>query len=135
MDETADGPEHWHRLPLRAPIGDDEKAIEERDVEAEKIGNWLMEWWTTDESEAFVTIEWVNCHEHALVNTFDAMGKAGNERVVKAIGPRTLAWLKRLQDGSSRAAEPDGVDEDDGVSPEAALERAVAAINPKAHVR
>lgn len=36
--------------------------------------------------ELLVSIIWTNCHEHALVNTFDAMGDAALPMVVEEMG-------------------------------------------------
>ena len=49
----------------------------------------------------YVKIEWVNCHEHALVNTFGGMSKAGMSKVAEKMGAELLNELSAIQSGKS----------------------------------
>ena len=51
--------------------------MKERDALAAEIGAWRTEHYSPEALALYVKIEWINCHEHALVNTFGRMSKAG----------------------------------------------------------
>ena len=78
-------------------------AIRQRDNDAVDLAEWLMEVWTSDERKYFIGIEWVNCHEHALVNTFVKMSEVLNKHSVRA---DRLAKSSTTTRRSSRAAVP-----------------------------
>ena len=55
--------------------------------------------------QLLVLIAWTNCHEHALVNTFEAMGDAAHEQIVPNIGKDRLCELASIQSGKAYNAE------------------------------
>ena len=70
-----EGEAAWHALPLRGPHGDEgdlEQEIALRDELALTLGEILVNAWSDEERKYYISVEYVNCHEHAIVNTFDA---------------------------------------------------------------
>ena len=55
--------------------------------------------------QILVLIAWTNCHEHALVNTFEAMGDAAHESIVSNIGKERLCELASIQSGKAYSAD------------------------------
>ena len=115
-DNAPEGQAGWYALPLRNArddIDDEDlaSAIRQRDNDAVDLAEWLMEVWTSDERKYFIGIEWVNCHEHALVNTFVKMSEVLNKHSVEQIGSQKLNYYKKVIEGS-RAAVPNIVEED-----------------------
>ena len=59
---------------------------------------------TTEERDTYIKVEWRNCHEHAIVNTFTSAGEAVNQNVVNEIGHEELERLRKIQAGESGGA-------------------------------
>lgn len=131
--DAPEGMEGWHALPLRDPLDDvDEEdmaaAMRSRDATAKELGEWLMACWTEEERQFFVAVEWVNCHEHALVNTFVKMSENANERACVELGPTKLEYFKKVIEGSkAKMPTVDGADKSDEN-----LAHAAATIDAKA---
>ena len=114
-DNAPEGQAGWYALPLRNArddIDDEDlaSAIRRRDNGAVDLAEWLMEVWTATSANTS-SIEWVNCHEHALVNTFVKMSEVLNKHSVEQIGSQKLNYYKKVIEGS-RAAVPNIVEED-----------------------
>lgn len=62
-DDVPEGRAGWYALPLRAPIGKDEEEIVERDAEAKRLGQWLVDHFTEAQYKLWILTEWINCHE------------------------------------------------------------------------
>jgi GNAT superfamily N-acetyltransferase len=87
--------------------------------------------WTNEERKYFIAVEWVNCHEHALVNTFVKMGEVVNSRSVEEMQTfNKLEYYKKLIEGS-RAPMPTVSEQDRS---EERLKQTVAIIDADAAI-
>ena len=82
-------------LPPRAYIKgvDDVKRMRVRDDFAMEIGNFLLEGISDYALKVLAGIEWINCHQHAFVNTLTTMCKTGNRMAAEDIGDDRLGAL------------------------------------------
>jgi hypothetical protein len=112
-DEDPDRPFRWASTDPDTEDLDDgeellpivEPPVGEGDELARGIGDWLLAGLPTRRQQLLVLIAWTNCHEHALVNTFEAMGDAAMEDVVSHIGQPRLCELASIQSGKTYSAE------------------------------
>ena len=102
-DPVRDLGSELHQLPFCPPIadGDDKDAMARRDEVARQIGVLKFDYHSPDVMNLLTAVEWCNCHEHAIVNTFDAMGDAASARTAAELGGPRLAELASIQQGKA----------------------------------
>ena len=79
--------------------------MQERDDAAKRIGAWLTVHFSEAAIALYFKIEWINCHEHAIVNTTEDMSKEGLTIVKEEIGSARLLELASIQSGKTYNAQ------------------------------